>query len=171
MDTKICFKCNLEKPISEFYKHSAMADGFLNKCKQCTKKDVHSNYKINLTKEGFLESERKRGRDKYRRLGYKDIYKRAHIENSNTKRFLKNKGIELIDKEIHHWNYNCKNDVFIVSKSIHKLIHKLLIFDEMSLCFKHEDVLLDTKEKHLLYIKTLEIPSFDESLKMYPEDF
>lgn len=43
LDTKVCFKCQKELPIDDFYKHPRMADGRLGKCKSCTKSDVSGN--------------------------------------------------------------------------------------------------------------------------------
>ena len=48
--SKKCFKCGIEKPMDEFYRHPSMADGRLGKCKQCTKTDVAEHRSANIEK-------------------------------------------------------------------------------------------------------------------------
>jgi hypothetical protein len=66
---KTCFKCGDPKPLAEFYKHPAMADGHLGKCKACTKKDVATHRQTNLPK--IAEYERRRFRDPKRKAKVK----------------------------------------------------------------------------------------------------
>lgn len=55
---KTCFKCLQCLPYSHFYKHSKMSDGYMGKCKKCTKLDVTKNRELNL--DYYRKYDRKR---------------------------------------------------------------------------------------------------------------
>lgn len=150
--TKICFKCQRKLPLSNFYKHPQMADGHLNKCKECAKADVHGNYLKNLDNPDYVEKERERGRDKYHRL-YKGKQMNVHGPR-NTRKYIENRVGKLPeDAELHHWNYNFPHKVFQLSRRHHARLHKLIVFDEESQCFSYKGKLILTKEEHEALIK------------------
>lgn len=55
---KICFKCKVEKTLDEYYKHSQMSDGHLNKCKECTKKDTKARIEKNYEEVKAYDKQR-----------------------------------------------------------------------------------------------------------------
>lgn len=55
---KTCFKCGVEKNISEFHCHPQMADGHLGKCKECAKADVRANYATKREQYSAYEQQR-----------------------------------------------------------------------------------------------------------------
>jgi hypothetical protein len=64
---KRCFKCAQVKPLSEFYKHSGMGDGYLGKCKNCTRADAGVRRAEKLRDPNWVEQEVSRCREKARR--------------------------------------------------------------------------------------------------------
>jgi hypothetical protein len=163
---KKCFKCGIDKPLSEFYKHAKMADGHLGKCKDCTKKDTSEDYVKKSTDSDFMDGERKRGRDKYRRL-YIGTGK-AKPENNErwVNRFPEKKKAVLksymLEKpfdgaEKHHWSYNEEHfkDVIWLIKKDHMKGHRFIVYDQERKMYRRIDTneLLDTKERHEKYIR------------------
>jgi hypothetical protein len=67
---KVCRECRVEKPLSDFYKHAAMGDGHLNKCKPCVKSRVNKHREVNL--ETIREYDKRRSNKPHRVKARKD---------------------------------------------------------------------------------------------------
>jgi len=168
---KICFKCNQEKELSEFYKHKQMADGHLNKCKACTKADTaKTQEKINADPE-LYEKEKARHREKYHRLGYKDLHQpdyenkkkiiETYVNKFPEKKLAKNASSKMTapfeKAEKHHWSYNENHykDVIWLSTKDHNKAHRFITYDQEQMMYRRIDTneLLNTKELHENWIR------------------
>ena len=172
METKKCFKCGKTLPLTEFYKHPKTADGYLNKCKGCTKKDTRSNYSKNSENYEWVNNERTRGREKYKRLysngnSFGEKYKKI-MSNHNAKRDLKQRGYDTNGKEAHHWNYNEPKQVFLLSPRAHRKIHKFIIVNyDDGFCYTLDGNKLNTVTETINYYKgVLENFKINEDLKL-----
>ena len=167
MNSKKCIICSIEKEINFFYKHSAMKDGYLNKCSECCKTQAKERQLKLSTNSEWIEKERLRGREKYKRLNYKETQKVDFSiypwKNSETYKGLRKwyqRRNGFLDKniELHHWSYLEENlrDIILLNRSTHKRVHSLLNLSLDKLCFRVKETseLLDTKEKHLNFINS-----------------
>jgi hypothetical protein len=65
---KVCFKCGIEKDFSFFYKHKMMGDGYLGKCKECTKQDARKHRDDNLEKVKEYDRNRPNAKERNKRF-------------------------------------------------------------------------------------------------------
>lgn len=139
-----------------------MKDGHLNKCKDCCKQDAKEREsKLRLNPE-WVEKEKARARDKYRRLNYKEKqkdwdknkpWKQSSKYKGLSKKFNAMKGIEL-----HHWSYKDEHleEVFFLPIKFHRYAHTFLTLDLDERFFIHKTgIKLDTREKHQRFLDSL----------------
>jgi len=136
---KKCFKCNIIKDINLFYKHKQMADGYLGKCKSCTKKDVKNRYNDPESKKKIVEYEKKRNQEQRRKekqLEYQKKRRRKNPGKYRARTAVKNairdgrlvrKPCEVcgeIKVEGHHLDYRSKLKVVWLCFKHHRELHR-----------------------------------------------
>jgi len=86
-DMKTCIKCGREKTDEEFYAHSDMADGRLNKCKECCCTEARENRAKNLDRVAEYERDRAtRPERKKVQLAYQRRYREINREKIRAQR-------------------------------------------------------------------------------------
>lgn len=135
---RTCFKCGKKKDLSAFYKHGAMTDGHLGKCKECTKKDVHEHRRKNV--ERIRAYDRQRGKLPHRiqkmveyTKRYRKLYPLRYAANTllgyaiRTGKLKKPKNCTMCKAKTkilgHHEDYCKPLNVLWVCQSCHKAIH------------------------------------------------
>lgn len=131
---KTCFKCNRTLPIEEFYAHHAMADGHLNKCKQCTRSDTQQNRRRHV--EYYREYDSGRSRLPHRVVMRKEYGRRQRTEQPEKYRARTMAGNALRDGrlrkepcyfcgatesvEMHHPDYDQPLHVYWLCRTCHR---------------------------------------------------
>ena len=122
----------------EFYKHSQMADGYLNKCKSCAKQDVHE-HRHGKGREYILAYDRIRAKNperKTKNLIRSVKYRKQFAERKQAQSLLRSavlKGDVMPmacwccgnKAEAHHPDYSKPLDVVWLCSSHHKQAHAL----------------------------------------------
>ena len=135
---KTCFKCGVTKPLGEFYAHKRMADGHLNKCKCCAKRDVHQ-HRHGKGRERVLSYDRERARTPERKANASQViksWKREHpkrraaqVSLGNAVRCGRVKPMPCWvcgeKAEAHHPDYSRPLDVVWLCPSHHKQAHAI----------------------------------------------
>lgn len=103
MTTKRCFKCMCDKPLEDFYAHAKMRDGRLNKCIECTKRDVAEHRQANL--ERLRAYDRLRASTHHRVAARKEYAQQARADLEAEVKRLKQAAEELqfLTEDLLYW--------------------------------------------------------------------
>lgn len=129
---KTCFKCDVAKPLDQFYKHAGMKDGLLGKCKDCTKADSTARRELKIDEVRAYD----RARGSRQSLEYLKSYRsknpkkyKAHCIVNNA---LRDGKISKLPCEVcsnsksvaHHDDYNKPLDIRWLCQAHHKQWHR-----------------------------------------------
>jgi len=164
---KQCIACGQEKPLSEYYTHSRMGDGHLNKCRYCCLSQAKERYEEKTKDPVWVGQERERGREKYHRLGYKwpkdkekerlRSERRRKQEPVRRKAHIASRYVPVPDGwHRHHWSYREADwkDIIPMSVADHATAHRFLVYDPPKRLFRTlRGTLLETRRQHETYIR------------------
>lgn len=139
MNTKRCFKCQQEKPLEAFYKHSGMADGRLGKCKTCTKEDAAQHRLENI--ESIMAYDKMRASMPHRVALRREVVKKyiGHFPHRRAANTAVNNAIRdgRLKRQLcwvcgekavaHHADYDRPLDVVWLCQAHHKQAHALTL--------------------------------------------
>lgn len=154
-----------------------MLDGHLNKCKECAKLDSRNHYHAMSEIDGFYEKERQRNRARVRKKlagrirPVREMLPKVHSEvwrnffekypeKYHAANVSQCKKVKIAGNHKHHWSYAPENadDVIELSPKDHRKAHRNMFYTQDEMCYMTNDgVLLDTKEKHIDYLKGLNL--------------
>lgn len=136
-ESKQCFKCKEVKPLSEFYKHSGMADGHVNKCKSCNRRDVTENRNKNIERIRQYDRERSKSPEHIKAAAehsklWRAADKRRMAAHNAVARALRSGSLVRQPCErcgnakslAHHEDYDKKLDVVWLCEPCHRQRHK-----------------------------------------------
>lgn len=156
MKNKICISCNIEKSGASFYKHKGMADGHLNKCKECVK--LYSKQFYFKGKENPEWYSKELNRQKIKNQSSKRLikYNETYPEKYEAKLISQRMSPPIKGHEKHHWSYNEEHyrDVIWLSRKDHATAHRFIVYDQERKMYRKASngILLDTRESHETYI-------------------
>jgi hypothetical protein len=127
--TKVCFKCRQTSSLDSFYRHPGTKDGYLNKCKECSKIDGRAYRKETAIERRAKEKERRKPRSRTREYHKKFPERMAAnyaVRKALKSGVLKRWGCMCCDEtktEAHHPDYSAPLSVVWLCRVHHAEIH------------------------------------------------
>ena len=124
---KKCFKCKIDKELVDFYPHKQMKDGYLNKCRDCARRDSAAQLEINKLNPVWVEKEKERVRLKQLRLaGSKRTKIYNQVRDALNQGLIKEQPCAVcgeVKTEGHHEDYDKPLDLVWLCKRHHSDRH------------------------------------------------